>query len=757
MRVLLLMRGAPGCGKSTWIEQNGLKPYTLSADDLRLMFNTVKLTDDGFCIPQNTESLVWNELYDILEKRMSKGYFTVIDATHANPTHCNQYKTLADKYRYRIYVKTIDVSLDTLLQRNDTRPVFKKVPKPDIERKYGLIKHAKLNKSFIQIDTLEDILYNDICASKTWNASIPNQNNAMGYKKVVIIPDIHGCLNTLKSAIGDTIDDIRVLHVFLGDLFERGPHNYDTLKYMMNLATKDNVTLVEGNHDLLLHEWANDLPSKPGKGFEHFVKEIEVGTNNDGITLDNFKKQVRVFTRKLRQVFIFKMSDESTPYFCNHGGLTHIPRNLALVATTELLRGVGDYNYDVAGIYKSNESRQYIQVCGHRPQNTNEWFIGLQTYVEKGEDLRTLEVTKDGHQVVTHPNLDVVKEEVSKDTVSTDINVPKIYNSNKGIIEAIISTGYANVEHKGDDLRAIRFREEVFNKRIYNQDTIKPRGLYYRADTYDIVARGYNKMFNYNDKLGYTDSKTLAKTLVFPVTAIEKHNGYLGLLSVDNGELFLATKHSVSPSFELYTTFKETFDACFNHLSVNEQQEFIDIITSHNVTLTFEVIHPIDPHIVDYNDIKRLYLLDAIPNTLVGVKHHIDPVVSDEVLALLKPYVDKMEGMEITMRITTFNDMDKLREWLKLVNTSSINTEGFIIRDSIGFMFKYKINWYKDWKRKRSLFYLYVRSVKHNHIFDYSRCVNLSDMEFIHWVSETIPDNELSQYDIVKLRNMYLK
>ena len=37
MKTLLLLRGAPGCGKSTFIEQNGLKPYALSADDLRLL------------------------------------------------------------------------------------------------------------------------------------------------------------------------------------------------------------------------------------------------------------------------------------------------------------------------------------------------------------------------------------------------------------------------------------------------------------------------------------------------------------------------------------------------------------------------------------------------------------------------------------------------------------------------------------------------------------------------------------------------
>ena len=35
MRTLLLLRGAPGAGKSTWIEENNLQNYTLEADKFR--------------------------------------------------------------------------------------------------------------------------------------------------------------------------------------------------------------------------------------------------------------------------------------------------------------------------------------------------------------------------------------------------------------------------------------------------------------------------------------------------------------------------------------------------------------------------------------------------------------------------------------------------------------------------------------------------------------------------------------------------
>ena len=47
MRILLLLRGAAGCGKTTWIEEKGLKPYALSADDIRLLCQSPVMQADG--------------------------------------------------------------------------------------------------------------------------------------------------------------------------------------------------------------------------------------------------------------------------------------------------------------------------------------------------------------------------------------------------------------------------------------------------------------------------------------------------------------------------------------------------------------------------------------------------------------------------------------------------------------------------------------------------------------------------------------
>lgn len=100
MRVLLLLRGSAGCGKSTWIEQNGLKPYTLSADDIRLLCQSPVLQVDGTRgISQNNDGTVWKTLFSLLEIRMQKGEFTVIDATNSKTSEMNRYKNMCETYR----------------------------------------------------------------------------------------------------------------------------------------------------------------------------------------------------------------------------------------------------------------------------------------------------------------------------------------------------------------------------------------------------------------------------------------------------------------------------------------------------------------------------------------------------------------------------------------------------------------------------------------------------------------------------------
>ena len=47
MRTLLLMRGAPGAGKSTWIKNHNLEEYTLSPDNIRILCSSIEMQPTG--------------------------------------------------------------------------------------------------------------------------------------------------------------------------------------------------------------------------------------------------------------------------------------------------------------------------------------------------------------------------------------------------------------------------------------------------------------------------------------------------------------------------------------------------------------------------------------------------------------------------------------------------------------------------------------------------------------------------------------
>ncbi len=83
MRDLIITAGAPGSGKSTWVENQNLSQYTISADNLRLLYSSPRIAEDGsFEISQHENKIAWENLYEILEKRMKNGDFTVLDSTN---------------------------------------------------------------------------------------------------------------------------------------------------------------------------------------------------------------------------------------------------------------------------------------------------------------------------------------------------------------------------------------------------------------------------------------------------------------------------------------------------------------------------------------------------------------------------------------------------------------------------------------------------------------------------------------------------
>lgn len=59
MQHLVLLRGCPGSGKSTFIKDNNLEPYTLCADQIRMQVSSPVLNTNGkFVISQAQDKYV---------------------------------------------------------------------------------------------------------------------------------------------------------------------------------------------------------------------------------------------------------------------------------------------------------------------------------------------------------------------------------------------------------------------------------------------------------------------------------------------------------------------------------------------------------------------------------------------------------------------------------------------------------------------------------------------------------------------------
>jgi serine/threonine protein phosphatase 1 len=88
--------------------------------------------------------------------------------------------------------------------------------------------------------------------------------------KTWVIPDIHGCAETLKTLIEVQIKPNKNDHlIFVGDYIDRGPDSKGVIDYIMDLQKNDfKVTPLMGNHEeYCIKAWEEDRNKKSFLGF----------------------------------------------------------------------------------------------------------------------------------------------------------------------------------------------------------------------------------------------------------------------------------------------------------------------------------------------------------------------------------------------------------------------------------------------------------------------------------------------------------
>lgn len=748
MRVLLLFRGAPGAGKSTYIDNNGLRPYTLSADEIRLQCQSSQQTVLGLEeISMSNEVTTWKILFNLLEVRMQNGEFTVIDATNSKTEEMNRYKKMADNYRYRVFcIDLTDLPIEECKRRNLERPPLKRVPDSAIDKMYARFKNQKIPGGIkrITVDEFDSIWMKKFDMSK--------------YDKVVHIGDIHGCYTALKEYLdsygteyfnGDYLISEKTMFIFVGDFIDRGIENVEVMNFMFEASKKKNVLLLEGNHERWLWIYGNG-----GTGRS---KEFELRTRKQFEAAHMDPKEFRKFYRTLGQCAWYQYDDKEI--FVSHAGIATLPENLTKMATIQMIKGVGGYNEFelVADTWVQTTKENMYQVFGHRntknlPMKINDRVFDLEGNVEFGGDLRILELSHEGFNEV------LIKNTVFRDP-EEDTQFKEVVNSDGSVADEVLAMrrDKRNINEKNfGHLSSFNFTRDVFfNKERWNGRRVKARGLYIDIDKMKVAARSFDKFFNI-DEMPFTKFDMLQYTMQFPVTAYVKENGFLGLIAYDEygdyeDNLIVTTKGSIEGDYAGWLR-----DMLKKEISLeDDRKRLAEFLKSEDVTMVVECVDmERDPHIIEYPE-SSLYLLAVVKNDLKFEQYPYEDLQD----------VGKDFGIKVKEKAYTLNNWQEFFDWYTEITQDDYTwngriIEGFVIEDSVGFMTKAKLNYYKFWKHMRAVA---DRTIRRGYIERTSQLYNDVSNEFYGFCQrlynsvETKEERNNLPHNIITLRNMFYK
>jgi RNA ligase len=174
-------------------------------------------------------------------------------------------------------------------------------------------------------------------------------------------------------------------------------------------------------------------------------------------------------------------------------------------------------------------------------------------------------------------------------------------------IQNLVIAGFTDWQSLGhvtvrefDGLLVFNYNQMAQYAEEWNAFEVLSRGLIIDKQTGEIVARSFDKFFNWGERGIFTTAPI--------VNITEKLDGSLGILYRKNGEYRIATRGSLESEQALWAT---------EYLNQNYKLDDLPI----EYTLLFEIIYPANRVVVNYGERQDLVLL-AARNRFMG--HHLE-------------------------------------------------------------------------------------------------------------------------------------
>jgi polynucleotide kinase-phosphatase len=371
---LVALVGPTGCGKSTFARAHFLSTEIISSDTCR-----------GLVSDDENDQAASGDAFDVVHylaaKRLTRGRFTVIDATNVRPEDRKPIVELARRHHVFAVAIVLDMPEALCRERNRERP----------DRDFGdhVIRNQRLalQRSIRGLER-EGFRYMHVFRSpaqldgltierqRLWN------NRKHEHGPFDIIGDVHGCneeLERLLQRLGYAVrregGEIRVTPpdgrkaVFVGDLVDRGPGIADVLRLVQGMVEAGTALCVAGNHEAKLLKALRGRNVKVSHGLAQSLAQLEAEP-------PEFRKRVAGFLDSLVSHYVF----DDGRLVVAHAGLKEELQGRSSGAVREFAMygettgEIDEFGLPVRQDWAADYRSKAMVVYGHTPCPEAEWL-----------------------------------------------------------------------------------------------------------------------------------------------------------------------------------------------------------------------------------------------------------------------------------------------------------------------------------------------------------------------------------------------
>lgn len=621
---LVVLSGLPGAGKSHLLANaQFLTPEAwVSTDRLRhqVLGSLNDITDGrpALTLRQDANEAVFSIARTLVRERLRHGLTTVIDATSTTDAARKEWIDLAEEQGADYLVLIVGTALEQCLlnmaNRQDwvpekailsfNQPLNRPVPAHIVEiaKQKGKDVHATLPPGFDRSSKFRHQLVSS-------SDQLVFSPRALLSERCDVIGDVHGLYPELLALLekagwqnkgGHLVHaDAQRRLLFLGDLVDRGLQTVEVLE-LVKTAVEDGVAqCLMGNHEKKLLSF---LQQAGTVGVENWSSYANA---ESGMALLRLPAERRLaLMRFMRNMPAFVTHEASKTAFV-HADMFRFDPELSL--KNAMVSGESGWSrMDSDALYEERYSaglNEYTLIRGHIPQTSKQPHVfSLERHAFQKGDLLLLPLDAflqsqrqgmssqeafEAH-LVEHAcgfDFDAYSEERFK--------LPKA-------MESLVTKKLA-IRFNDDSrmLRGFKYSREVFWNHSWSADPwlLKARGLVLDPSG-AIVSHPFDKVFNLNEEgagAGLADDAALIE--------VEKLNGFLGVCSRHplKEDLLMHTQGGFGGKHVQYIR------DCMTAEQMGRTKKYL---AYNDVTLMFEVIHPEDPHIIEYAPEEHgLYLI----------------------------------------------------------------------------------------------------------------------------------------------------